>query len=404
MEASSFILPIVGLFEQITDSARNFACALHKSKPGALIPNPIDDGLEMAWDKLCGDPPRDPANLPPPPSIPFKGGQCAGVLYSVTVDATQERGILAQGLGFINIPGPIHSIEPLSIPTNGGTEGAIRIRYADTSQTKTFTNCNSGGGGIFCGFTSVQNIRIARQDGLADNCGDPPKSYPPTSPPPPDGFNSPLTPIVLNNTNVINVTFNLKPPLPLPLPGVPPVIVVNVKSPDLNFPIEFNFNGEINIGGSSPPVTLPPDIVDRLTRIEDKVNNSGDTVTNINNNFNDYRKDYDYLISPPGLKDDPSTKKKPIAEGDKGEDDVEGLVGVLVELTKLPDKAQFGTPNIYFAGWFSYFLQGGYEERRQINYEKSYFTAPPGAVRYAFTLTNGARGKAISYSKEKAPS
>lgn len=103
---------------------------------------------------------------------PFRGGQCVGVLYFVVVDAVQERGVTAGGLSFSNIPGPIYSIEALSTPFQGGTEGDVKITYANTSQIRRFSNCNIGASPVYCGFTELRNIQITRMDGLPDNCGD----------------------------------------------------------------------------------------------------------------------------------------------------------------------------------------------------------------------------------------
>lgn len=70
---------------KIAEAAANFACGIYKNMPDALVPNPAADVLHSIWDGLCGDPPKSPADLPPPPTKQFDGGQCCDIEYKVVV-------------------------------------------------------------------------------------------------------------------------------------------------------------------------------------------------------------------------------------------------------------------------------------------------------------------------------
>lgn len=393
--------------KQVMEKARSFACTLYKQVPGALIPNAGEDGLRFIWDNLC-DPPSNPQDpplpgLPPKPVPPINGGQCPCKPYNVRISYTYDAD---------SSPGDqlVTAVQNLQVlGALGGTRVVTLPSDADGTTRRDIEILCRGFFGEQCRPSQVWRTAVSRipnyrshvtqnlgtVDGTADNCGELPKQYPSADPPPPNGYTSPPTNITLNDGDNINITFNLKPPLaPLPPATRLPPIVVNVGSPKLNIPISFEFNGDINIGEpTSPPMSLPPDVVD-------DINNINNNTSNTNINLNNFINDYNFNTSPPPFATSPEVTKTPIGVGSEGEkDDVEELLGVLVELEELPDKAQFGTPNCYFAGWITFKTQSGQFPREQINFEKSYFEAPPGSTGVSYTFTNGAKGALTLYSK-----
>lgn len=385
-------------FKKVVDAAKGFACGLYKQQPRALIPNLGEDILRFAWDNLCDPPQPDPTvpplpGLPPPPAPLPGGGQCVCVKYRVRLSYYFQQNISTPELELFEqdfvMYGPV-----------------LDVRRAVGSAFGIEFNCRGAGGGV-CKAPGWYNlggghptqagpyriVSVARVDGQSDTCGNSPPVYPNVDPMPSGGYNSPPVNIQLGDTTNINVTFNVTPPVKPPSGFGPPPVVINVKNPSLNFPISFNFDGTINIaspgagGGGFPP------------GIEDKINNINDKTDNINVNLDDFFKDWDFNFNPPPYATDPDVIVDPGVPPEEGEEDKEGLLGVKIKLTKFPDKAQFGNPTVFFAGWLTFKLQAGHTERMQVNFEDSYFQAPPGATGYAYTLTNGAEGEVTVYSK-----
>lgn len=386
-------------FKKVVDSAKGFACGLYKQQPKALIPNVADDTLRFVWDNLCDPPSPDPTvpplpGLPPPPAPLPGGGQCVCVKYRVRLKyywrPSGVNGVLEPIEQVFEMWGPILDVGRDTTQPYG-IRFSCRGPGSGTCKTPGWYNL---GGGSNTQQGPYQIIGIARVDNATDNCGNSPPVYPGVDPTPSGGFNSPITTIKLGDTTNLNVTFNLTPPVRPPSGiGIPPVIV-NVTNPNLNFPISFNFDGTVNIGspGGGTP-TLPPGV-------EDKINNINDKTDNININLDDFLKDWNFNTNPPPYATDPEVDAAPGDGEGNGEEDKEGLLGVKITLTKFPDKAQFGNPTVFFAGWLTFKLQDGHTERKQINFENSYFEAPPGASGYAYTLTNGSEGEVTVYSKK----
>lgn len=373
----------MGVFDNIVNNARNFACEQYRQQPNGLIPNPIEDVLRMFWDNLCDLPPPAPP-LPPPPAPPFTGGQCQGVVYNVKIRKIRISSGENDGEPSFLVTGKIVGIgsnynASTGITTTyleaGGGMGQPEIKVLDTSTV-----------GIRHRYEYIHIIRV---DGNADNCGDPPKVYPPAPPAPPGGYTSPPINIPLGNDgDDITVNFNFSPPRVDIKPVINmPELVVNMQLPDVNIPIAFNFNGDVNIGKpATPPTPLPPDIVNTINNTNNTVNNTNNTVNNV--------------FSPTPFKDNPNVNKKPVEVEDGKEEEEEGLLGLGVVLLELPQKSQFGSPTVYFAGWIAFKRDDGYMPREQINFEESFFLAPPGAMGYTITLTNGAKGVVTVYSKK----
>lgn len=86
-----------------------------------------------------------------------------------------------------------------------------------------------------------------------------------------------------------------------------------------------------------------------------------------------------------------------------GEEDEEKkeVTWVVVTLTTLPDKVMFGTPNVYFAGWITFDIEGDYTTREQINFERNIFRYPDRARGHHITFTNKANGVVTTYTTQE---
>lgn len=383
----------VGSFDSILNEARNFACGLYKNQPGALIPNAANDVLRFAWDNLC-DYPGSPG-LPPPPSVPFQGGQCNCVLYSVSVfndvstGSGEALGVFGEvgGVRIVLIPRPdgefsaSYEILCRGFPGSGGCSVYQWYRYRFSPFLPNAQNAKN----------AINSI--TRVDGQPDNCGNPPASYPPGAPPPPGGFVSPPVPIPLADGDSITVNFNFSPPsVPEGIADFIPPIVINYFKPEFKIPIEFNFNGDVNFGAPSGGGGFSENDRDTINNINTNINNVGGVTNNINNKIDNFvniqrnkkRPDSDFEPSPP--------PKPP------GKHEQENLEAVEINLTALPINAKkqwgAGAPDVVYAGWFEFQREGKSLPRHPIHFQGSVFKAPVGVDGYAYTLYIGYQGEA----------
>lgn len=372
----------MGSIDRVVDAAKAFACGLYRNYPGALIPNPIDDVLRLGWDDLCGD---DPEGLPPPPVPPFVGGQCA-VLYGAYLDVEETNN---------NVFPP--SVTIIRSET-GGYYGVSGIGVAKDS-TRTFVYVDTPNFGTPTGGPSRRRVvetslnnelrvlssELRRVDGQPDNCGNPPKSYPPASVPP-GGFTSPPTTVNYNDGDNFTAIFNLSPPTTTD--NGPPDICLSVDVKGVVFKVCFPPGAIPGVGGAGG---------DELKQLLEDLRNE---VNLTQNQLNNLQNDFDKFTDPPPPEDDPDLTEKDSPDDDGGEeDDLPGLKWVLVRLTTLPVKAQFGTPSAQFAGWITFRVGSDYTDRIPISFENSVFQAPPGSNGYAITFTNKARGFSRAYTQ-----
>jgi hypothetical protein len=385
--------------KRVADAAKNFACEAYRTVPAALIPNPVDSGLRMFWDNFCGTPafPDSPALplLPVPPAPPFMGGQCPCEVYTVSYTSyfgsssevpyiVQDRTTRVQGKigGVFSIQNAPNNWE-LGFICQGSS---VEVCRSFPFQLKVHNSDKTKDGKI--PYLVIRSV--VKLDGSVDNCGSLPASYPPAPVPPNNTFVSSPTSIVYNDGTVNNYTFSFKIPATDLLRKTLPSLTVNVTNPQLTFPINFNFGGDITYEPPlvPPPIALPPDVTTNIN--------------NTNNVVNNLAKDLGFVLVPPNYANNPTVDIEIREGGEQDNVDKDDILGVKITLSELPDKAQYGMPNIYFGGWLSFKLQGGYIERKQINYEVSYFEAPPGCKGYSYTLTNGGVGSAVVYSKKPA--
>lgn len=396
------------------DAAANFACSLARSYPGAVIQNPASEFSRGLWDSVCAN----RGGSPPEPAQQFTGGQCQCAPYRITYNQVTSSGSTQFTADLV---GKIRGLErttntgfPITYrwvivyePCSGGVPTGAIGRFPINSAASANINYTVAG--------------IARTDGQSDNCGNPPPSYPPVTYNPPNGWQNGTGSITKNN----NVT---------------------VAIPLVYAPISPQFNGEINVdvggvkvavdlggvtinldpnnllpGGSNDSDkideiyrrgsgsggytegdrTTATDSNNRIKSIEDTVNNLKDKADEIADKID---KNHEECCDPPPANDeDYDEVEKPESESGS-EDNAPRLRYVKILLTKLPPQSQVqwgrGAPNVVFAGWFEWVVDGYALPREPIHFEQSIFSRPTGATGYAYTLTNGARGKAIEYSKK----
>ena len=376
-------------FDRVVQAGKSFACSLYRNQPGALIPNPISDVLHLVWDNLCGD---DPDGLPPPPASPFQGGQCQCRSYRIThvidwndgTSWTNTNDVWGAVTGIYCKPGDLNNRCQPIVQCRGFTfQGGCQP--SGDYGVSSFSNGSPTGAPPRIRITSAVLL-----DGQPDNCGNLPPSFPPSPPPPTGGYTSPPTIINYNDGSDFTAIFNLKPPTGDSPP--PPDICLSVVVSGVEVKLCFPFGlppsfGDGDNGG----------IADILTDIQNNINNLQDDVDNLQD-------DFDKFTDPPPPESDPDLNETDSPDDGGGEEDnLPGLKWVVVQLTTLPVKAQFGTPSVNFAGWITFKIGGDYTDRIPIAFENGVFQAPPGATGYAITFTNQAKGISKAYTRDITP-
>ena len=386
-------------YQQFVDRAHEWACGIYKTFPGALVPKVGDAGYKSIWDDLCFEPPPSSLpGLPPPPASAFQGGQCCNLEYKVVVrfDFFDERPDQVSTLPS-SYQGQILGIEVRLQPQGDGTSVYTHFLKWKKCDGRILQEVVANDGRVQTFYSRIEQVYTTY--GVPDTCGNPPKEFPPSPPPPPEGYKSPPIVITNNDGDEYNYTFNLFPPSPEKYPNDPlPPITVKVEGDDnsLKFDIDFNFGGDISFNSpGSGGGNLPSGFNSKFVNLGGGIAGVGEGVAQLGGDFG-------FNFNPPNFATAPDVEKeeKEVADGGEEEGNKEGLLGVLVELTKPPTDVQFGTPNVNFAGWFTFLVQGGYAPREPINFEKGYFIAPPGSTGYALTFTKGAEGRITVYSKE----
>lgn len=372
-------------FSRIAEAGRVFACSIYKATPGALIPNPINDLLRLPWDALCGD--GDVDFLPPPPTPLISGAQCECVAYNVRVNWTYDSDTspgdqpvsrFQDAQLFGKIGGS--RVVALSPFPDGSTRSDIQVMcqgfYGAKCTTPAFwVTVVSQVSGLIS--HNIQNR--GRVDGGVDNCGSLPPTFPPSTPPPPNGYTSSPVSITYNDNTTFTAVFNLKPPVGDVVS--PPPICLSVFIGNKTFEVCYPFGGVPTLGGG--------DDTERL-------------LEELQRELREFKEQYDKDSRPLPPDEDPSLTPQPLDGDSGGEEDAEGIKWLSVVLTEFPSKAQFGNPTVFFAGWVTFRVNGSYTERQSISYERSLFRAPEGATGYGVTFTNFSKGNVVSYTAQQS--
>ena len=231
---------------------------------------------------LCPDGIPGPELFPVPP---FEGGQCEGVVYLVSYQYEEMATFLSEPRTVVPPQSPIPALGPIS--------GLIGVNPRTINGFEGFASLQIiAGNGQFPinAFASNSNVLswqitgVEREDGLPDECGDPPlppRPNPPLPIPPPedrpvtdpDGgpdinftFAPTFAPIFVDVDGRLNIPVNVE--VNGPNFNVPINIPVNISLPD--------FEPTINIGGGNgepgPPTTPccdPPNVPGEETEGEE---------------------------------------------------------------------------------------------------------------------------------------
>lgn len=260
---STLLPPVINTTLERAGLGLDSMCDMYRNSPFNAIPFAINApptrALRAAWDSLCA--PR--GELPPPPQVPFSGGQCP-VDYLVDF-----------GVGYREPNGVVVSPTPAGVLI-GPTRGPISPVGQVEGQNWIIRNATDGFqlGGVGIGTPArtqfrYQAFNIVRRDGQADNCGDPPPTYQPQ-------------PTFVYNDNITE-TYNDGSSLTVPLVYTPVTAVANVDA-SINVSIDgINFN--FDAGGVTIDLGRPDGGSDNSFTSDDRdvINNISDEVINIRN-------------------------------------------------------------------------------------------------------------------------
>ena len=226
--------------ESLRDSVVGFACNIWAAYPAYVTQgtNPLSSFARGFMNSACS--PMQPAV--PAPTVPFTGGQCTE-LYNVTTSYEQSNLTTCAAFTFdnnqFNLMGAITGLRLEFLEFIPADPPNILF---DATRYKVFLGYNNGASEIQlndyiddgCGnANSVSITNIVRVDGMPDNCGDPPVTYP--SPPP--SSNDLTTIINITNGDTVDNSYT---------------VVFNKTQTNYNFPMSFKINGinaTLDLGG-----------------------------------------------------------------------------------------------------------------------------------------------------------
>lgn len=380
---------------QVARQAKSFGCSLWNRYPKNFISStPGTNALRGFWNTVCAEPPTNqPPTLPPPP--PFTGGQCCNKRYRIFMDLKIKRcyqnAQIYDDMPQIVQQGKVLGIYLINAPPGFNANG-IYLLFEDCSGNKFYrsvwsTTAPIASGACLVGsrFDPIANYldpvaseykitSIVTLDGSPDNCGDPETDFPDTPDPNPGDENTNIT-INVEGDEANNFSF--------------PLIwnEIDFKVP-LHFDfevgkIDFNFDGiNINLNGGNS------------WHIEGGDDTGGDITNDINNIFN-------------GGGVTLNLNGKDSEEGEETEDETKkplGLVAVKIDIVRPPKKGKTilmnnSDDNTYFAGYFSWLLDGSRSEEFAIRKSHHIFVRPSWAEGYRVYSVNGASLKTTIYTQ-----
>ena len=270
------------------NQAANFACGIYRDYPqwaidplnaATGINNPIAQFQKGLWDKLCSSPGRPGLPAPPPPPS-FKGGQCLGVEYRITVVYSIRKlstgAIVYNGTNKYRFYGKV-----LGLETSVNVNNVAILEYVYEFGRELVDS----GGDVGYEFTNYSITNVERMDGQPDNCGDPPSGYPNITP-----HQEALTQNITVNqgdTNItFQVTFNSSTTINIPIK-----VVGTDPESGKKFDINFNFDGvDFNFGGESTPDS------DNINDIKNKTDETNNTTKETNDKVIETSEDVKKLV------------------------------------------------------------------------------------------------------------
>lgn len=422
---------------QLADKAADFACGLARTYPGAVIGNAAGSAVRGFWDGMC----RNRGGAPPPAERPVNGGQCPVEYWFNYSTGANPRVIGPNGENaFAAQMGPLNRFRVTGIINEDVIDGVKYVNYAAehwAGNTVLFQ-------GSAVGFEGDAPVLVTRRvDGLPDTCGDDPGGYPDDTFNPPPGWNQGNT--VINTENNIGVVI---PIIYTPINvGVDVGVNLNVGGVNVRLDLggvtlnfnpssqpgqpgypggdQYNFGDKIdnifndNSSGSGGFTASDRNVLNNTNSLANSLNSSvgnlANSVNNLDNKVEAVDEKADEILdkideietccneSSPDNPDE-FDKDEKTEEDDKKEEGVPQLSFVKIQLTKLPEQSKIqwgeGSPNVTYAGWFEWIVAGFALPRQPIHFQKSIFAAPSYADGYAYTLVNGATGRATVYKRK----
>ena len=353
--------------EEIVEAGRKFYCNLYQNHPAWVVARTFKNQsiILRSLDQMC----QDETYIPPVPDNDFEGGQCV-TPYIVTTFHNVNSDIQTRTHRLWGAISPIRYIFAGSGTDSEGNvfktwvaqiyDGYGQVSGSAVSPFFTISGDLEPPGGY-----DIRIVDIVREDGLSDDCGNPPTFAPE---PPPDDSD------IRGDQTIVNVdgdsyTYN---------------VVVN-RDGD-NF---IGFPPVINVSG----VTLNVDVTGIFVNGDNSGQPSGD--------------DDDNGVTKTYLPEKPPTAETipvPVEESEE-EEEVENLVALIINITEKPRNAKIvsgrGAPNIIYAGWVEFKIKRNYFPRTYIDFEDNYFPAPAGADGYAVTFKVGYSGRIVKVISEE---
>ena len=360
-------------FDNLAEATRDFSCNLWEAFPDQITQNAnVASSFARGFmNNACQD-----KTLPGTPSSSFIGGQCPGTLYEMRINLNLIGG--GSQFGFVDpMLGPVTTFEAFNfvkINNNIPPLWSYKVRQVGFSDQGVplddtldfFVNADLDG----TAFTTA-----IPQGGGPNNCGDPPPTYPPTSPTP--AQYTTIFNYVTEDGDTLNFNITYNPT-------------------DYNFPMNFKINDidlQLNLGGfefnySPVDINLKPL---KLTDGQDPPLPPPE---------DDSKRPLSCRRLPPA--DDVTYDETERTTSDpKSQDTSPDLQFVRVTLTQIPmdAKTQFGdgADNVIYAGWFEFKSDTFNFPRQPIHFGLSTFVPPEGSNGYAYTLYNGFEGFATEY-------
>lgn len=374
----------VPFFGDIARGTRGFICQLWSKYPDRFTygKNAATAPAKFFWNKVCEE--ENINEQPPPPD--FEGGQCNTVYYFVYVKYLRtncsNNTSVERTIGPYDMYGPIRSV---NIDNLGSCEGPKNLTIKGKNASggdRTLTILVDGEG------AKVENpqITITRPDGLPDNCGNLPSTFPPTQPP-------------LPGQETYNVTINDGSDVNLNIP-----LIWN--KVDFNMPITFDFDaGDASVDIDGIDINLDIDNDWNLNKNPDSdgfqpsdrntSDNINNTVNNINTTINLDRKPFE--------EDDFDSEENPPAEEEEVEDKFIDFVQVnVVGYPKdgkiILNKKEEDT--FFWAGYFCWTVDGARTTHVVIQKLLNIYKKPSWATGYALFSVNGAVLQTTMFKKK----
>lgn len=418
------------LYFDAANAAAQMICGLYGKSPSTvvkLIPAGagLIDNSRGLFDDLC----QNIAPLPPPPALPFSGGQCDSVSYDVTVRINHYIGgdstsgpLTRVDIYSTQVWGPV-STDFLTAPatwTNGNVSGAGFGKVTMVCRGTTNLAVQPSGSFDVIGdssnsFISIQSVSIVRSNGQPDLCGNPLPQYPPPSATVND-FSSTAV-LHINPTTTINAPITFTPTIAPSVGLFRPEFNFNVGGINVNLSIGgFTFSPTLEIPVNLPVPYFDPRSAPGVPRpINPPSNGSGSTPFDPTAIITRLHRIEQEIIdccaafhpySPPPLANIIATS---LGSGQGGTFALPPLTfRVDVQITTRPtrEKVQIGvlSPDVLFAGW-ARFSDGATTGKRQaIDSVKTFFSPTERiANTFTYTLYTGYVANVIAFSVAAIP-